>query len=131
MALRFALGIESKPLRTVLRWQLYATAASMFIAAIWMGTHGAMSALAGGLVNVTAGAASALLASAGRQAGRRPSAGAALVTLMRAEAAKVALIVVQLWLVLALYEQVVPAFFFGTFILTVIIFSMSIFVRSR
>jgi ATP synthase protein I len=126
-----ALVIESKPIRTVLRWQLYATAASMSIAAIWMGTHGALSALAGGLVNVTAGAVSALLASVGRQAERRPSAGTALITLMRAEAAKVALIVAQLWLILAFYEQVVPVFFFGTFILTVIIFSLSIFVRSR
>ena len=50
---------------------------------------------------------------------------------MRAEAAKVALIVVQLWLVLALYKQIVMAVFFGTFVLTVIFFTMAIFVRSR
>ena len=126
-----ALGIESKPIRTVLRWQLYATAASMSLAAILMGTHAALSALAGGLINVTAGAVSALLASVGRKAGRKPSAGEALLTLMRAEAVKVALIVAQLWLILAFYKQVVPVFFFGTFILTVIFFSMAIAVRSR
>lgn len=50
---------------------------------------------------------------------------------MRAEAVKVVLIVVQLGLVLALYKQVVPVVFFGTFILTVIFFSLSILVRSR
>ena len=122
-----ALAIESKPIRTVLRWQLYATAASMSLAAIWMGMHGALSALAGGLVSVTAGAVSALLASLG---GKR-SAGEALLTLLRAEAAKVALIVGGLWVILALYEQVVPVIFFGTFILTVMFFSLGVLVRSR
>ena len=122
-----ALFIESKPIRTALRWQLYATAASMSIAAIWMGLHGASSALLGGLINVTAGTAFGLLA---RKGGRR-SVGEALITVMRAEAVKIVLIVVQLWLVLALYKQVVPVAFFGTFILTVIFFSVGIFVRSR
>ena len=122
-----ALAIESKPIRTVLRWQLYATAASMSLAAIWMGVHGALSALAGGLVSVTAGAVSALLASLG---GKR-SAGEALFTLLRAEAVKVVLSVGGLWLILALYEQVVPVIFFGTFILTVMFFSLGVLVRSR
>jgi ATP synthase protein I len=122
-----ALFIESKPIRTALRWQLYATAASMSIAALWMGLHGASSALLGGLVNVTAGTAFGLLA----RKDSRGSVGHALTTAVRAEAVKVLLIVVQLWLVLALYKQVVPVAFFGTFILTVIFFSLSIFVRSR
>ena len=122
-----ALVIESKPIRTVLRWQLYATAAAMSLAAILMGTHGALSALLGGLVNVTAGAVSALLASTARNR----SVGGALLAVMRAEAAKVALIVAQLWVILAVYKQVVPAAFFGTFILTVICFSMALAVRAR
>ena len=121
-----ALFIESKPIRTALRWQLYATAASTSLAAIWMGLHGALSALLGGLVTVLAGAVSGMLVPTGRR-----SAGQALIGLMRAEAAKIALIVGLLWLVLALYPQVVHAFFFGTFILTVICSSFSIFARSR
>ena len=92
-----------------------------------MGLHGAMSALLGGLVIVTAGAAYGSLASLG---GRR-SAGEALVSLLRAEAAKIALIVAQLWLVPALYREVVLAAFFGTFVLTVMVFSMAIYIRSR
>ena len=122
-----ALFIESKPIRTALRWQLYATAASMSIAAIWMGPHAVLSALLGGLINVTAGTVYGLLAV---RSGSR-SAGQALVAAMRAEAVKVTLIVLQLGLVLALYKQIVPAFFFGTFILTVIFFSMAVFARSR
>ena len=54
-----------------------------------------------------------------------------MVELFRAEAAKVALIVAQLWVVLVSYKQIVPAAFFGTFVLTVIFFSMAFFVRDR
>jgi ATP synthase protein I len=122
-----ALFIESKPIRTALRWQLYATAASMSLAAIWMGIHGASSALLGGLTNVTAGTVFGWLAT--RSVKR--TAGEALIAAMRAEAVKVTLIVVQLWLVMALYKQVVPVIFFGTFILTVIFFSLGIISRSK
>ncbi len=118
---------EGKPIRTVLRWQLYATAASMSIAAFSVGFHGALSALLGGLVNVVAGAVFGWVAT--RSSGR--TAGEAMLAVVRAEALKVALIVVQLWLALAYYEQIVLAAFFGTFVLTVIVFSMAIFVRNR
>jgi ATP synthase protein I len=119
--------IEGKPLRTVLRWQLYASAASMLIAGLWFGRHGAVSALLGGLINVTAGTVFGLVAA---RSSKR-TAGEALVALMRAEAGKVLLIVLQLWLVLVNYKQVVLAPFFCTFILTVIFFSMAFFVRDR
>ena len=121
------LFIEGKPLRTVLRWQVYATAASMLIAGLWFGRHGALSALLGGLINVTAGAVFGLVATRSR----KRTVGEALIALMRAEAGKVALIVLQLWLVLVNYKQLVLAPFFGTFILTVIFFSMAFFVRDR
>jgi ATP synthase protein I len=121
------LCIEGRPLRTVLRWQVYATATSMFIAGLWFGSHGALSALLGGLINVTAGAVFGLVATRGR----KRTAGEALIALMRAEASKVALIVFQLCLVLVSYKQLVLAPFFCTFILTVIFFSMAFFVRDR
>ena len=118
---------EGKPIRTVLRWQLYATAASMSIAAPITGFHGALSALLGGLVNVVAGAVFGWVATHSRTG----SPGEALLATFRAEAVKVALIVAQLWLVMVNYKQLVPAAFFGTFVLTVIFFSMAIFVRDR
>lgn len=118
---------EGKPIRTVLRWQLYATAASMSIAAFSVGFHGALSALLGGLVNVVAGAVFGWVATRSP----RKTAGEAMLAVFRAEALKVVLIVVQLWLVLAHYEEIVLAAFFGTFVLTVILFSMAIFVRNR
>ena len=124
---RVALLIEGKPIRTVLKWQLYATAASMLIAGFWWGLHGAISALLGGLVNVAAGATFGLVATHSR----KRTVGEALIAMMRAEAGKVALIVVQLWLVLTYYKPLLPGPFFGTFVLTVIFFSMAIFVRER
>jgi len=116
-----------KPIRTVLRWQLYATIASALIAAFWRGPHGAYSALLGGFVNVVAGAAFAWLAS--RSEGR--TAGLALHAIFRAEAGKIMLIIAQLWLVLALYKQIVLGAFFGTFFLTVILSTMALIARDR
>lgn len=118
---------EGKPIRTVLRWQLYATAASMSIAALIMGFHGALSALLGGLVNVVAGAVFGWVAT--RSKGK--TAGESMLAVLRAEALKIAVIVVLLWLTLAYYKEIVVGAFFGTFVLTVILFSMAIFVRNR
>ncbi|HEX2826373.1 MAG TPA: ATP synthase subunit I [Burkholderiales bacterium] len=122
-----ALLIEGRPIRTVLKWQCYATAAIALIAGILMGLPGALSALLGGLVNITAGAVFGVVATHSR----KRTAGEALIAMMRAEAGKVALIVVQLWLVLAYVKPLLLAPFFGTFVLTVIFFSAAIFVRER
>lgn len=92
-----------------------------------MGRHGAYSALVGGLINVLAGAVFGWVATRSRKG----TAGEALLAFMRAEASKVALIVLQLWVVLVHYREIVLLPFFGTFILTVIFFSMAIFIRDR
>jgi ATP synthase protein I len=122
-----ALFIEGKPIRTVLRWLLWATVGSALIAGLWRGYHGAVSALLGGLVNFVAGAVFGWIATRSSVA----TTGETLRALFRAEAGKVALIVIQLWLVLAHYKQIVPAAFFGTFVLTVALFSMALFVREQ
>ncbi len=122
-----ALLIEGKPFRTVLRWQVYATVVSALIAAAWQGAHGAYSALLGGGVNVAAGALFGLLA--GR--GNKRTAGESLRTLFRAEAAKIALIVLLMWLVLTHYKHIVLGAFFASFVLTVIMFSMAVFIRDQ
>lgn len=124
---RVALAIEGKPIRTVLRWQLYATAAAMSLAAIWMGLHGALSALAGGLINVAAGAVFGCIVTHSP----KRTAGEVLRALYRAEAGKIGLIVILLWVTLRNYEQIVHGAFFSTFILTIFFFSMAIVVRDR
>ena len=118
---------EGKPIRTVLRWQLYATAASMSIAALIIGFHGALSALLGGLVNVVAGAVFGWVAT--RSTGK--TAGESVLAVLRAEALKIVLIVAQLWLMLAFYEEIVLGAFFGTFILTVLFSTIAIAARNR
>ena len=124
---RVPLLIERKALRTVLRWQVYATAASMLLAGILMGTHAALSALAGGFINIAAGTVFGVVATRSR----RRTAAEAMIAVLRAEAAKIVLIVALMWLTLAGYKDLVVGPFFGTFVLTVIFFSMAIFVRDR
>jgi ATP synthase protein I len=115
----------SKPVYTVLRWQLVATAA-LALAAGWLsGMHGAVSAVAGGLVSITAGVAAAFVASRGDA----KSAGGAVVWALRAEGVKVGLIAILLWLVLKTYTEVVVIAFIASFIVTVLIFAMAFFVR--
>jgi ATP synthase protein I len=113
------------PLRTVLRWQLLATAALTLLAGVLAGAHGAVSAALGGAVSVGAGWASAKVAS-GRKA---DSAGGVLITALKAEGVKLGVIAVLLGLVLAFYPDVVVTAFLGSFMVTVLIFSMALFVR--
>ena len=113
--------------RTVLRWMVYATFAAALIAWVGDGHHGAASALLGGLVNILAGAMFAWVASRGNTR----TAGEILRTVIRAEAGKVTLIIGLLAAVLAIYRQVVPMAFFGTFFLTLILFTTAILIRDR
>jgi ATP synthase protein I len=55
--------------------------------------------------------------------GEARTAGEALVTMFRAWGIKVLLIVVQLWLVLSLYRDIVHAAFFAAFVVTVGVFA--------
>ncbi|HEX6267839.1 MAG TPA: ATP synthase subunit I [Burkholderiales bacterium] len=114
-----------KPIRTVLVWQLAAAAAMTLAAALLAGEHGAISAAAGGAIGIAAGLASALVASLSKA----KSAGGVLVGALRAEAVKIGLALLLLWLVLANYEKAVIAVFLGAFAVTMVIFSMAFFVR--
>jgi ATP synthase protein I len=115
----------SKPIRTVLLWQFAVTAAISVIAALLAGVHAAISVVAGGSVSIVAGTASALVASLGKAG----SAGGVLVGALRAEAVKIGLALVLLWLVLTNYEEAVVGALLGAFIVTMVIFSMAFFVR--
>jgi ATP synthase protein I len=119
------LGTLRKPMRTVLRWQLIATAALTLAGGILAGVDGALSAALGGAVSVCAGWVAAVVASKGKA----QSAGEVLIGALTAEGVKIGLIVLLLWLVLATYEGVVAPAFFGSFLVTVLIFGMAFFVR--
>ena len=115
----------SKPIRTVLRWQAAATLAMTLTAALALGMHGAISAAAGGIVSLCAGAIAGWVAS--RSHGR--SAGGVLVGALRAEAIKIGVSVLLLWLVLKNYDQAIVGVFVGSFVVTMLIFTMALFVR--
>ncbi len=123
---KFALlSISSKPLRTVLRWQAYVAVVLTLAAGWWAGMPGAVSALLGGLINVTAGLVYAMMVSGNTAR----SAGQTLRTLVRAEASKIALIALQLWLVLTAYHDVVMTAFLAAFVISVLVFPMALLVR--
>ena len=114
-----------RPFRIVLLWQLLATAVLTLVAAVPWGKDGAISAALGGAVNVAAGAAYAWIVSRGKAR----SAGEVLRTMFRAEAAKILLIVVLLWLAMARYRSIVHGVFLGSFLVTLVIFAAAIAVR--
>ncbi len=114
-----------KPVLTVLRWQLAATAALVLLGALIAGEHGAASALAGGLISITAGLASAAVASMGNT----KSAGGVVMGALRGEAVKLGLAVLLLWLVLVNYSQAVVGALIASFVVTLLIFAMAFFVR--
>jgi ATP synthase protein I len=88
-----------------------------------------ISAGLGGLVNVAAGAVYAFVLGLGLGARPVPDVGASLLAMFRAEASKIFVIIGGLWLVLSTYDDIVLGAFFTAFVLTVIVFSMAIFVR--
>lgn len=76
-------------------------------------------------MNVTAGVVFAMLVGLGGAT----SAAATLRTMIRAEAAKITLIVLQLWLVLGGYRDVVPGAFLAAFIATLLVSQAAILIR--
>ena len=116
---------KNRPLRAVLRWQFLVTLGIAVLAGLWLGLAAAISALLGGMVMMVACCVYAALT--GRNKVR--SAGETLRVLIRAETAKIAVIVLQLWVVLTAYEGVVPGVFIGTFIVAVLIYPVALLVR--
>jgi ATP synthase protein I len=117
--------LSTKPYVTVLKWQALATGVIAVLAFAWAGGHGALSALLGGLVNITAGIVYAVIVFLGRP----KTAAGTMATVFRAEAGKILVIVVQLWLLLTTYKDVVLAAFLAAFVVTVLLLHVALFVR--
>lgn len=127
--------LSTKPIRRVLRWQAMATvvmaAVSWASVAVFgnsgagAGAHAALSAVLGGVVNITAVVVYAAVLGISKPS----SAGGTVAAMFRAEASKILVIVAQLWLVLAHYQDVVPVAFLATFIVTVLLFGIALLDR--
>jgi len=61
--------------------------------------------------------------------GRSESALGTVRTMLRAEAGKITMIVLQLWLILTTYRDVVHAAFFSAFVVTVLVSQAAILVQ--
>ena len=107
-----------------MRWQLIATLAMVLILGLIWGFHGAASALLGGFVSIVSAAAFGAIISRYRGS----TAAEVLITAVKAEAVKIIVMITLLWLVMTLYKDVVAVGFIGTFVLTVLIFGMALFV---
>ena len=116
---------QIRPIRIVQRWQIIVTAVLALVGLTLWGRDGALSAALGGAINVIAGWVYGWRVSQGEAR----NAGEALRTMFRAEGIKVLLIVVQLWMVLASYRDIVHVAFFAAFVVTVGVFAAAIAVR--
>lgn len=98
--------------RKAAKWQLLATAAVAVAAFFLKGMHGALSALAGGGAAIAGGYVASLVAGRGEQ---NKEAGAILANLLKAEAVKILVIVILLWITFKMYAgNLVPmALIFG------------------
>ena len=110
-----------------MRWQFTATLAMMVTLGLISGSHGAASALLGGIVSMVSAAAFGAIISRYRGS----TASGVLITAIKAEAVKIVVMFTLLWLVMTLYKDVVAVGFIGTFVLTVIIFGMALFVTDE
>jgi ATP synthase protein I len=112
-------------MRAALAWQLAATVVSASVAGLLGGMHAAFSAALGGAVIVIANVAYACTV---RLSAPR-TAGATIQTLLRAETVKVALIVLELWLVFSTYREVVALPLVFTLIVTVLLWPVALLYR--
>ncbi len=124
------LRLQSKALRTVLWWQVVATAVLAGVAQWLADGHGAISAALGGLTSITAGVVAGLVMQRGGVIYKKTAA-EMLVIAMTAEGIRIGLMMGLLWLVFVKYDKVMPGWLIGTFIVTVLIFSMAFFVREN
>ena len=107
--------------------------ATIIIASItgWIaGVNGAISALLGGLIGIIAGLAFVFLAA--KSAGEKgKTAGEVVFGALKAEGVKLFLAGLLLWLVLAFYKEVVVLGLVGSFIASILIFSLAMFASDK
>ena len=114
--------IKNRPLKIVLRVQLLITLVVAVAAGVFLGLQSAISAALGGSVSVISSAAYAIIVSHHKGY----TAEETVRTALRAESVKIILTVSLLWVVFKFYENLNASAFIGTFILTVLTYSMAL-----
>ena len=118
--------LKTRSIRTLLCWQAAAIGAFAVLGGLWSGGQnwvpGAVSGALGAAINLVANFVYALMGGIVRPA----SATGALFVIMRAEAFKIGLILVQLLLVIKLYRDLVVGPFVVAFIVTALLYAVAI-----
>lgn len=109
--------------RVVLGAQLVVSGLAALVAGSLAGGHAALSAAIGGLIAALGVFSFALLSMV-----RAASPGDAIRVALRAEAAKLSVMVLLFWLVFTTYQDVVFAACVGTFVVSVLVSSVAFFV---
>lgn len=117
--------LKTRGIRILLLWQAIAVVAFAAVGGWWAGSHGAVSGALGAAINLVANFVYALMGGIVRPA----TAAGALLLIMRAEGFKIGLILVQLILVLVLYRDLVSGPFILAFIVTALMFGISLSAR--
>jgi F0F1-type ATP synthase assembly protein I len=117
--------LGNRPMRAALLWQLAVAGVCAAVASLFGGEHAAISAALGGTVVILANVAYMLTVSLSAPR----TVGATIQTMLRAEAVKVALIVLGLWVVFTGYSELVPFPLVATLILTVLLWSVALLYR--
>jgi ATP synthase protein I len=117
--------LSTRPFLAVLVWQAAATLAIAAVSGLLAGVHGALSAILGGVINLSAGAVYAFVLAIAPP----KTAGATIVALFRAEAAKIFVVIGLMWLVLSTYRDAVLPALVAAFVVTVLLFRVALFVR--
>jgi ATP synthase protein I len=118
--------LKTRSIRILLCWQAAAVVAFAALGGLWAGGHGAVSGALGAAINLIANFAYALMGGIVRPA----SAAGALLVIMRAEGFKIVLILVQLFLVMKLYRELVVGPFIIAFVATVLMFAIALKAKS-
>jgi ATP synthase protein I len=124
-------ALSSAPIRAVLKWQAILTLVCATVAYFWVGEHGAISALLGGVVNASAVVVYWFVANMGLNKSRAAGVGTGLWPLLRAEIVKIVAVVVQIVLVFRLYPELNHPAFFVAFLVTLLAWRVSFFAQAK
>jgi ATP synthase protein I len=119
--------IKSRPLKVVISAQLIITAVAAIGIGFWLGVHGVLSVLLGGMVSFVSSTAFALIISSHKGY----SASDTVRIALRAEAVKIIIIIILLWAVLKNYENINVYAFIGVFIVTILAHSLALLVTDN
>jgi ATP synthase protein I len=119
------LSLTSRPIRTVMAWQIFATVLMTLLAGYLSGMHGAISGALGGIIGIVGGLAFTWQASRGKGA----SADSVLFAALKAEGLKILVFILLLTLVLVTYKNAVALGLIGAGVVSTLIFSFAFFVR--